>query len=196
MIKKYNLKGLMITKLWSILSIRRRKQFALTLLLMIISSVVEIVSIGAVLPFLGVITNPEEVFNHQITTSIINTYNLTSITSPEGLILPVTIVFIGAAIFAGMVRVSLLYIMTRISFYAGSDLSVDIYERTLYQEYSAHQLRNSSEVINGIIRKTDTVIAGILTPIMTLVNSFLLFIGIFGALFFISPIVVASCFFK
>ena len=195
MIKKYNLKGLMITKLWSILSIRRRKQFALTLLLMIISSVVEIVSIGAVLPFLGVITNPEEVFNHQITTSIINTYNLTSITSPEGLILPVTIVFIGAAIFAGMVRVSLLYIMTRISFYAGSDLSVDIYERTLYQEYSAHQLRNSSEVINGIIRKTDTVIAGILTPIMTLVNSFLLFIGIFGALFFISPIVAMSLIF-
>ena len=179
----------MIRQLWSILPLKRKKQFSFTLLLMILSSIVEVISIGAVLPFLGVLTNSVEVFNNPITVDIIQTYNLTSITSPEHLILPVTILFVGAAIFAGIIRVSLLYIMTRMSFYTGSDLSVEMYERTLYQEYSTHQLRNSSEVINGIIRKTDTVIAGILTPIMMLITSSLLFIGIFGALLFISPIV-------
>lgn len=189
---QYRGKGLVIRQLWSILSLKRKRQFSFTLLLMILSSIVEVVSIGAVLPFLGVITNPEEVFNNQITVDIIQSYNLTSITSPEHLIFLVTIVFISAAIFAGIIRVGLLYVMTRMSFYTGSDLSVDMYERTLFQEYSTHQLRNSSEVINGIIRKTDTVISGILTPIMLLISSFLLLIGIFSALLFISPIVAMS----
>ena len=189
---QYRRKGLVIRQLWSILSLKRKRQFSFTLLLMILSSIVEVVSIGAVVPFLGVITNPEEVFNNQITVDIIQAYNLISITSPEHLILPVTIVFISAAIFAGIIRIGLLYVMTRMALYAGSDLSVDIYEQTLFQEYSVHQSRNSSEVINGIIKKTDTVISGILSPIMTLISSFLLFIGIFGALFFISPVVAMS----
>ena len=40
------------------------------------------------------------------------------------------------------------------SFSAGADLSLSIYQRTLYQDYSTHVEKNSSEVINNIIVKT------------------------------------------
>jgi len=68
----------------------------------------------------------------------------------------------------------------------GSDLSIDIYQRTLYQDYSVHIERNSSEVINGIITKTSTVINGVLTPVLTLISSTILLIGIMSALFMIN----------
>ena len=45
--------------------------------------------------------------------------------------------------------------MTRLAYATGADFSIDIYRRTLYQDYSAHVSRNSSEVLNGIITKTN-----------------------------------------
>ena len=54
------------TKLWNHLSKRRQKQFWLLLILMILASLSEVVSIGAVLPFLGALTAPEQVYQHQL----------------------------------------------------------------------------------------------------------------------------------
>ena len=45
-----------------------------------------------------------------------------------------------------------------------------------------HISRNSSEIINGIISKTSTVIGGILTPMLILISSFILLVGIMGLL--------------
>ena len=53
-----------IRKLWSHLSSRRKKQFWLILILMILSAISEIISIGAILPFLGVLTSPSKVFEY------------------------------------------------------------------------------------------------------------------------------------
>ena len=145
----------MLKKLWNHLSKRRHKQFWLLLTLMIIASLLDIISIGSVLPFLGALTAPEQVFQHQLMQPLVQIFELTE---PSQLILPLTIVFILAALLAGTVRLILLYVMTRVSYAMGHDLSINIYRRTLYQDYSIHVARNSSEVINGIITKTTMVL--------------------------------------
>ena len=109
-----------------------------------------------------------------------------NITSPDQLLFPLTIVFITAALLAGIIRLTLLYAMTRLSYAAGADLSINVYNRTLYQEYSVHVSRNSSEVINGIITKTNTVIRGVLTPILNLISSTIIIIAILATLFLIN----------
>lgn len=146
---------------------------------MIIASLSEIISVGAILPFLGVLTNPEQIYQHELMQPLINTLELKT---PSQLILPLTIVFILAVLLAGTVRLVLLYTMTRLSFGTGTDLSINIYRRTLYQEYSNHVSRNSSEVINGIITKTNVVIGGILLPLLILISSIILLIGIMSVL--------------
>ena len=186
---KFNIKKSTLTILWHHLSKRRQKQFWLLLILMIIASLSEIISIGAVLPFLGVLTAPEQVYQHPLIQPIIQILGLTE---PSQLILPLTILFIIAVILAGLIRLTLLYVMTRLSFAAGADLSISIYRRTLYQEYTVHISRNSSEVINSIITKTNTVINGILTPVLTFISSTILLIGIMGALFVINVSVALS----
>jgi len=158
---------------------------------MVIASLSEIISIGAVLPFLGVLTAPEQVYQHALMQPVIQALALTK---PEQLILPLTILFITAALLAGVIRLTLLYAMTRLSFSTGADLSINIYRRALYQEYEVHVSRNSSEVINSIISKTSTVINGILTPVLLFISSIIMLIGIMGALFVINTTIALSAF--
>jgi len=180
-----------LKKLWHHLTNRRQKQYRLLLVLMIVASLSEVVSVGAVLPFLGVLTAPEQVYQHPLMQPLIQILELEV---PNQLVLPLTIIFIIAALLAGSIRLALLYVMTRVSYATGADLSVKIYNLTLYQEYAVHISRNSSEVINGIISKTSTVIGSVILPIMNLISSTILIVSIMGALFVIDTIVALSAF--
>ena len=153
------------------------------LALMFVASIAEVISIGLTLPFLGVFTSPELIYQHSLMQYPIKLLN---ITEPDQLILPLTIMFISVAIFAGVIRLTLLYATTRLSFAIGADISIDVYRRTLHQEYSVHLLRNSSEVINGIVTKTHLVVKAGLTPALMLVSSIIMLVGIISALFVIN----------
>jgi len=150
---------------------------------MFIASVAEVISIGLVLPFLGVLTSPEQIYQHSLMQYPVQLLN---ITKPEQLILPLTITFISVAIFAGVIRLTLLYATTRLSFAIGADISIDVYRRTLHQEYSVHLLRNSSEVINGIVTKTHVVVKAGITPVLMLVSAIIMLVGIISTLLVIN----------
>ena len=173
-------------KLWFHLSRRRHKQFGLLLILMILSSITEVVSIGAVLPFLATLTSPEEIYQYP---SIQPFIDLFQVNSAEQLLFPLTVVFILAVFISGGVRMALLYTTTRLSNATGSDLSVDIYQRTLYQPYATHIARNSSEIITGIISKTGSVVGGAISPILTLISATFIISSILTALIFIDSTV-------
>jgi ABC-type multidrug transport system fused ATPase/permease subunit len=178
-----------LRRLWLHLAPRRRRQFYLLLLLMFVASLAEMLSIGAVLPFLGVLAAPERWYGTQAARPLIQALGLTS---PDQLVLPVTLLFCLAAIGAGVTRLTLLWATTRISFGAGADLSIDIYRRTLYQPYAVHVARNSSEIISGIVHKTSTVIHGAFLPVMTLLGSTMLIVSIVGTLMAIDLVSAVS----
>jgi ATP-binding cassette, subfamily B, bacterial PglK len=170
----------MLLNLWNHISRRRQNQFYLILVLMTLASLTEVISIGLVIPFLGAITAPEIVYEYELLQPLII---FLGIDSANELILPLTIGFSCSALLAGGIRLLLLYTMTRFSFAVGADLSIDIYLRTLYQSYAVHVSRNSSEVINGIITKTNTVIGGVISPVLTLISSVVIILAISLALF-------------
>jgi len=175
-----------LKRLWSHLSPIRQRQFYFLLVLMVLVSFAEILSISAVLPFLAVLSSPETIFGSSFAAPFINFLQLTE---PDQLLLPVTVVFSAAAFFAGAMRLLLLWLSTRLSFSAGSDLSIDIYRRTLYQPYSVHCERNSSEVINGISVKANAVIYNTILPFLTLISSSIMLISISSALFILEPVI-------
>ena len=181
----------LLTRLWRHVSPRRRGQFGLLLILMLLASFAEILSIGAVLPFLAVLTAPERVFEHVGMQSIIQAFG---IMTPEQLLLPLTIAFAVAALISGTMRLLLLWVNTRLSFAAGADLSISIYRRTLYQPYAVHCARNSSEVINGILGKANGVIYSIIVPALTLISSSVMLIAILIALLAVEPVIALAAF--
>ena len=183
--------GILLKRLWHHINPRRRGQFMLLLVLMLIASFAEIISIGAVLPFLGVLTVPERIFEHAAAQPIIQTLG---ITMPAQLLLPLTVAFSLAALIAGTMRLLLLWATTRLSFATGADLSISIYRRTLFQPYAVHCARNSSEVINGISGKANGVIYSIIVPALTLINSSVMLIAILIALLVVEPVIALVAF--
>ena len=174
----------LLKRLWQHISPRRRRQFAVLLILMVLASFAEMISIGAVLPFLAVLTSPQRVFEHQAAQPIIHILGLTN---PNQLLLPLTIAFGLTAIIAGAMRLILLWASTRLSFATGSDLSISIYRRTLYQPYAVHVARNSSEIINGISGKANAIIYSTIFPVLTLASSSVMLAAILIALLSINP---------
>ena len=182
---------LLLHRLWGHISSRRRGQFGLLLILMVLASFAEIFSIGAVLPFLAVLTAPERVFAHAAAQPIIQSLGLTA---PEQLLLPLTIAFGVAALITGVMRLVLFWASTRLSFATGADLSINIYRRTLYQAYAVHCDRNSSEVVNGISGKANGVIYSVIVPTLTLISSILMLIAILIALLSVEPVIALVAF--
>ena len=183
--------GELLTLLWQHINPRRRGQFSLLLVLMLLTSFAEILSIGAVIPFLGVLTAPDRVFFHAAAQPFIKLLNLTA---PEQMLLPITIVFGGAALVTGAMRLVMFWASTRLSFATGADLSISIYRRTLYQPYAAHCARNSSEVINGISTKANSVIYGVIFPVLMLISSSVMLVAILFALLSVEPVIALTAF--
>ncbi len=181
----------LLRHLWSHINKRRRGQFVLLLALVLLTSLAEILSIGAVVPFLGMLTAPERGFDHPAFRPIIQALGLTM---PEQLLLLFTVSFGVAAVTAGTMRLLLLWASTRLSFAVGAEISISIYQRTLYQPYSVHCTRNSSEVINGITGKANGVIYGAIIPTLTLISSGFILVAILVVLLAIEPVVALSSF--
>ena len=178
----------LLPRLWHHLSRRRRRQFGLLTGLMMVSAFAEVVSLGAVLPFIGILVTPDRVFNHPIVADVAPAWGITSV---DQLVLPLTVAFIAAALIAGAIRILLLWATARLAVAGGTDLSIKVYRHTLYQPYRVHVARNSSEVISGITSKVDGVVFGVLLPLLTLVSSTVLLVAIMLALLAIDPMMAS-----
>jgi ATP-binding cassette subfamily B protein len=176
----------LLMRLWRHLSRHRQQQFMLIMGLMLLSAFAEVVSLGALLPFLGILTAPEAVFNYRIVARVAHALG---ITSARELLLPLTIAFVAIALLAGAIRMLQLWVSSRFTFSTGADLSIEVYRRTLYQPYHVHVARNSSEVISGITNKVGGTVLGVLLPLMLLISSGMLLVAIPVALIAIDPVV-------
>lgn len=181
----------LLKRLWKCLSKKRKAQFSVLMVLMIITSFAEVFSLGAMLPFLGVLTNPEGLFRNDLVRRLAG---FIGVTTPQGLLLPLTVVFGVAALFSGVMRLLQIWANTRVSFATGADLSIALYRRTLYQPYAVHVSRNSSSIINAVSAKVMQVINNGILPVTSMVTSSFILLSIMATLIAIDPVIALSTF--
>ena len=181
----------LLSELWNSIEAKRKFQLFFLIFFMLISALVEVMSLGAIMPFLAVLISPEEAFQQPTIFFIANKFGLNS---ADELILPFTLVFISAALLAGLLRILILWGTTLVSVFNGTDLSTKVYRNTLYQPYEVHVQRNSSEVISGISAKINDVVFRIIQSILVLISSFLVIIAIVLVLVLIDPVIALSSF--
>lgn len=169
----------LLRQLWAHLGRRRRLQLGVLLLVMLASSVAEVLSLAAVLPFLAVLANPEGLWNQPL---VQQSAPRLGIAGAQELLLPITIAFAVAALVAGAIRLLNLWLNGRLAAAIGSDLSCEAYRRTLYQPYAVHLARNSSELIASISSDVSRVIGLVLNPLLLLLSSGLITISLVATL--------------
>ncbi len=158
----------LLKRLWNHFSSRRKGQFGLLLGLMVLASFAEILSIGSVLPFLAALTDPQRIFDFHLTQPLIKALGIS--TAPQ-LLLPLTAAFCITAILAAAIRLLLLRSSLFLAAATGSDIGYDMYRRTLFQPYSAHVSRNTSEIIDGISIKSTAIANGVVMPLLYIFSS-------------------------
>ena len=180
---------LILGRIWQHISRRRRGQLGMLLGLMVLASLTEMVSITVVLPFLGVLTDPQKVFDSPTLKPLIKSFG---ISQPSELLLPLTIILCLTAISSGSLRLLLVWVTTKFSFAMGADLSAGIYKRTLYQPYHVHVSRSSSQVIDGISSKVGAIIHSALLPILNIITGVLVLVMILITLSLINASIAFS----
>jgi ATP-binding cassette subfamily B protein len=90
----------LLRQLWAHLGRRRRLQLGVLLLVMLASSVAEVLSLAAVLPFLAVLANPAGLWGQPL---VQQWAPRLGIAGAQELLLPITIAFAVAALAAGAI---------------------------------------------------------------------------------------------
>ncbi len=170
-----------IRRLYSHLSRRRRVQLVWLLCLMLVGAVAELVTIGAVLPFLALMADPGKAMEYPLLQQV---FTALGWQNPHSILLPVTLLFALVAVSSGAIRILLIWASSKVTFGIGYDLGVDVYRRTLFQPYRYHVARNTSQIVAGM-NKVQIVIGGLLTPLMYAIIAVITSVAIVAALMLI-----------
>ena len=168
-----------ILQLWSHLATKRKIQITGLFFLILVSGGSELITLAAAVPFLQAIREPSELLSLPQIQPIISLFN---ITNPSVMVVLLTLLFILLATLSGCIRLSNLWLNARLSAVIGSDLSCEIYRRTLYQPYQTHLERNSSDVINTTTRELTTTVGVIKLTLQFFTGAFLSIVLLIGLL--------------
>jgi ATP-binding cassette subfamily B protein len=158
---------------------RRRQQLLLMLGLGLATSVSEVVSLGALFPFLSVLANPAVIMENPKIKII--TQHL-SITSPQQLSVWLSLGFILAVVVANGLRLITLWFQSRLIAAIANDLSVGCYRSILLQPYNFYFTHNSSKLIVGSTEYIDGTV-GIVYASLNFIFYFLMLTAVlFGLL--------------
>jgi ATP-binding cassette, subfamily B, bacterial PglK len=174
----------LLLKFYQHIDRRRKQQLLLLVGLTLISSIAEIISLGAIMPFIAVLTQPDSISEYSF---VLEAFKFLRIFNEDNIALSLTIIFMTASLLAGGLRLFLLWFSIRLTNATGSDISIDAYNRTLYQPYKVHIASSSSSIISSITQKV-SVATSILMSLVSLITSFILFLSISITLIFINPI--------
>ena len=178
-----------VSDVWRLFSRHRKIQTSLLVALMFLSSISEVLSIGAVVPFLAAISDLEATFN--VLQEFVFFKQL-KLSEPSEILAPLTLIFIASICLAGFMRFITLLIQTKLSYWIGGDFSRSIFRGLLAFGYSYHLENNSSQSVSAIVKKTDLVAGGVVLPSLAILNALLLSIFIVSALIIINPIPAIS----
>jgi ATP-binding cassette subfamily B protein len=179
----------MLKIIFSQLNSRRKSQIFILVLFMVFVGISEVLSIGAVLPFLGVLINPEIILDNKY---IKDSPKILNYLNGHNIIAIVTIFFVACTIFSAIARIILAWLQTRISYIIGLDFSINMYDRILHQDYIFHIKKNSSYTISGITIKSTTIVSNAIQPVITIVSSSIMILMILTSLVLIDPFIALT----
>ncbi len=153
----------------------KHKSLVLMLLLFLLTSCLEVISIGVIGPFIALATNPKAIEQNVWLKTIYNQLHLTS-----------EIQFL---IVIGLVVVALFYVKAFVSFTAQknvfefgfsqqAELSARLMQAYLRAPYTFHLSRNSASLIQNINNETERFTNGLMMPLLTSISNSIIILAL------------------
>lgn len=173
-----------VLRIYEYISPRNRRSVLPLLGLMVLGAFSEIATLGAIVPFLGLISGGI----HPAGNAYLGV--LSQVLNPAERVVILGVVFGLAVIVSCCVRLWLLWATDKFVYSVAHDLGVELFRRTLYQPYSFHVGHNSSELL-GAISKVQLVANGVLMPVMQGTSAGLISLFVIVGLLIVDPVIAA-----
>ena len=169
----------------------RRLQLKLLVGLMIAGGAAELLSIGAVIPFLGLLAGGSASLDQPWLSDL---FAFLGTTSYDQQLLAAALVFIFAAVAAAAIRLLLTWTTQSFAIQLGHELSVEVQRRVLQQPYAYHVQRNSSEIIASL-DKVQILVFSLVLPVVQMTAAAAISLFILAALAQVDMVVLISALF-
>jgi ABC-type multidrug transport system fused ATPase/permease subunit len=154
--------GRLAKRIWRQLSPAKRREFFQVMALMVAAAVFDVFSLGAVIPFLALLADPDRFLEYPAVQQTLAGVGLNDKTE---ILLSATLLFAFLALASGAVRVLLNWHSNRYAYMVGNELGVAYFDRILSRPYAYHALHNSSETVASI-KKVQAIAHQMLLPAM------------------------------
>ena len=135
---------------------KSKKILFFTAFIIFISGLLDLFSIGSVIPFLMVITQPSKLWEVSFFSSLYSFIGL----SPKDDILFITTLFFGfATIISTFIKLLAIFINTRFAAYIGTELNMKVFNKLIYQPYEYYLNKNTSELISSMTVKLNYLVS-------------------------------------
>lgn len=160
-----------IFKIFEFFSKRRKYQSVLLVILMIITSISEMIGIGLFYPILLLVSNPQDFFENQY---LLKASKFLNINEPDEMVLPFLYFSAFIILLTAIIRVFAIWCYNKFAFAVGLELGYRMYLNTLYQPYEDQIQENSSFLIDGVTRKLGVITFGLFLPLLNLLTALLI----------------------
>ncbi|MDA9220835.1 ABC transporter ATP-binding protein/permease [Gammaproteobacteria bacterium] len=165
--KKRNPLFLSISKLMEVVPFQQRKLMLWLIPLMVIVGLAEVINIGIIIPYIGVLINPEFLVDN----AIFNNYLADlDVFHPEKIRLTLTLILISTTIGATFLKVLLIWLRTKLSFSIGGHVSRRVFRNSLEQPFELFSNQKSSDLVAAMTVKADNIAQKVILPILTFMS--------------------------
>ena len=172
-------------KIWKYTPRIRRFQLLALVFLMVITSAFEVLSIGALIPFIGILTSPDKLDSFELLRRFVP-INWSELDRSEVQIY-ITLVFSISILIASALRIFLTFCQVRLSHYLGVEFGVKVFSSILSLDYQEHTSSNTSELIVAVA-KAQELIPYLLQPTLGIFSSGMIAISIFCSLLYMNAV--------
>ncbi|MEX2375333.1 MAG: ATP-binding cassette domain-containing protein [Dehalococcoidia bacterium] len=168
---------------------RERLKAIVIFVLMLASAAVEVLGVASVMPFVAVLGTPEIVTSNRVLSSI---YSWTGLENERSFL-----VLLGGAVlviflFGLLLRALTTYALLRYSFVRAHRFSYSLLSTYLSMPFEFFSGRNTADLSRIIFSEVNEVTNGVLLPLLKLLSSALVVVGMFLLLLFVDPAVTAT----
>lgn len=164
---------------------KRRFQLSVLFVLQFLSALSEVVSLGAVVPFLTALTDTDMM---QPGTGILRYVDFIGVESKAEVIGLMAAIFVIAIVAANAIRFMTLWFQLYLGASIGTDLGAILFQKTLYKPYAYFIRHNSSEMITGMTNDLNATL-GIVYNILALIAQGLIALAIIAGLLMYRPVI-------
>jgi ATP-binding cassette, subfamily B, bacterial PglK len=174
-----------IKKLWVLFNKRDKKKFLLLFFMMIIAAIFETAGIGLIVPFVGIVTNPNMIQEQAILSYV---YEGLNFSSTKAFILFGVVVLLTVYIVKNAYLLFFYNMQYRVIFNQRVKLSSRMLKEYLTKPYTFHLQRNSAELLRNVNVEVVKVFTGIVLSSFQLLTEILVIMSILSLLTITAPL--------